>query len=318
MQGNKIYSLTHQISNSPNSLSPTKKAYLQLHTSVVLWGFTAILGRLITLKEVPLVWYRVLITCVALICLPGVYKQVKTTPRKGALKLAGIGCLVCIHWVCFYGSIKYSNVSIALSCLATTSFMASIIEPLFNKKKIKLYELSLGLLIIPGIIIIVHVSELFVTGIVLGLVSALFAAIFTVLNKMVIDDHHPQGMTFIELGSGFIFLSIIMPFYLHLFPGTNMHPGTGDWTYLIILGVCCTTLPFVLALHALKHLSAFASTLTVNLEPVYGILLAIPIFHENKDLDWMFYLGTGIILLAVFIHPLLKRRFGEKRVIELL
>jgi len=167
--------------------------------------------------------------------------------------------------------------------------------------------------------IIVHVSELFVTGIILGLVSALFAATFTVLNKMLIDDHHPQGMTFIELGSGFIFLSVIMPFYLHYFPGTNMNPGGGDWTYLIILGVCCTTLPFVLALHALKHLTAFASTLTVNLEPVYGILLAIPFFHENKDLGGTFYLGTGIILLAVFVHPLLKKRFGKKeKVNELL
>jgi drug/metabolite transporter (DMT)-like permease len=294
-------------------LSPNKKAYLQLHTSVLLWGFTAILGRLITLKEVPLVWFRVLITCVALICLPGVYKQVKNTPKKEALKLAGIGCLVCIHWVLFYGSIKYSNVSVALACLATTSFIASIIEPIFNRKKIKVYEISLGLLIIPGIIIIVHVSQLYVKGITMGLLSALFAATFTVLNKMVVDRHDPKGMTFIELGSGFIFLTIILPLYLYLFPGTNMNPGSGDWTYLIILGVCCTMLPFVLALHALRHLSAFASTLTVNLEPVYGILLAIPFFNENKDLNGMFYLGTGIILMAVFVHPLLKKRFGDEK-----
>jgi drug/metabolite transporter (DMT)-like permease len=279
---------------------------------VILWGFTAILGRLITLKEVPLVWYRILITCAALILLPGVFKQVKTTPRKSALKLAGIGCLVCIHWVCFYGSIKYSNVSIALSCLATTSFLASIIEPLFNRTRMKWYEISVGLLIIPGIMLIVHVSQLYVTGIILGLLAALLAATFTVLNKMVVDEHHPQGMTFIELGSGFIFLSLLLPLYLHFFPEANMKPGSTDIIYLIILAVGCTTLPFVLALHALKKLSAFASTLTVNLEPVYGILLAIPFFNENKDLDILFYFGTAIILLAVFIHPLLRNRFEKE------
>jgi drug/metabolite transporter (DMT)-like permease len=301
---------TQQFNNS--ILSPTRKAYLQLHTSVVLWGFTAILGRLITLKEIPLVWYRILFTCLALICIPGVFKQVKTTPRRAGFKLAGIGCLVCIHWVCFYGSIKYSNVSISLCCLATTSFMASIIEPLFNRRKIKWYEISLGLFIIPGIILIVHVSQLYITGIILGLLAAFLAATFTVLNKMVVDDHHPQGMTFIELGSGFIFLSIILPVYLHFFPEVNMHPGSTDLFYLLILAVVCTTLPFVLALHALRHLSAFASTLTVNLEPVYGILLAIPFFHENKDLSVLFYFGTAIILLAVFIHPLLKKRFDKE------
>jgi len=290
-------------------LSPTRKAYLQLHTSVILWGFTAILGKKITLHEVPLVWYRMLITCVALMFLPGVVKQIRTTPAKASLKLVGIGCLVAIHWVCFYGSIKYSNVSIALCCLATTSFMASIIEPVFNRKKIKVYEISLGLLIIPGIAIIVHVSQLYTIGIVLGLFSALLAATFTVLNKMVIDDHHPQGMTLIELGSGFVFLTLILPLYMHAFPGTPMQPDPHDWIYLVILSVGCTALPFVLALHALKHLSAFASTFTVNLEPVYGILLAIPIFHENKDLDWRFYIGAAIILLAVFIHPVVKKRF---------
>ena len=292
-------------------MSPNRTAYLQLHISVLLWGFTAILGRLITLSELPLVWFRVLITCAALVFLPGILKQVKATPRKEILKLAGIGCLVCIHWVCFYGAIKYSDVSIALCCLATTSFMISILEPLLTRTKIKWYEISLGLLIIPGVIIIVHVSKLYITGIALGLSAAFFAATFTVLNKKVIHLHHPQGMTLIELFSGLLFLSILMPVYMTLYPGTRVLPDAHDWVYLFILALGCTTVPFILALHALKRLSAFTTTLTVNLEPVYGILLAIPFFHENKELDILFYLGTAIILSAVFIHPLLRKRFEK-------
>ena len=163
--------------------------------------------------------------------------------------------------------------------------------------------------------IIVHVSKLYITGIILGLLAAFFAATFTVLNKKVIHRHHPQGMTFIELFSGLILLSVVLPFYLHFYPGISMHPTSNDWIYLLILSVGCTTLPFVLALHALKHLSAFASTLLVNLEPVYGIILAIPFFHENKDLGWMFYAGTGIILAAVFLHPLMNRKFGIEKVV---
>lgn len=293
-------------------MNPTRKAYLQLHVSVFLWGFTAILGRLITLSQLPLVWYRVLFTCVALCFIPGVIKQVKETPRRDIMNLAVIGCLVCIHWVCFYGAIKYSDVSIALSCLATTSFMISILEPVINRTRFKWYEVSLGLLVVPGVIIIAHVSQLYVTGIILGLLAAFFAATFTVLNKRVIHLHNPIGMTFIEMLSGFIMLSIVLPIYLHYFPDTLMRPASSDWIYLLILALGCTTLPFILALHALRHLSAFATTFMVNLEPVYGIILAILIFHENKDLDTMFYLGTGIILAAVFIHPLLNKRFGEK------
>jgi len=207
-------------------LNPTRKAYLQLHTSVFLWGFTAILGKLITLSELPLVWYRVLFTCIALCFIPGVINQVKSTSRKEILKLAVIGCLVCIHWVCFYGAIKYSDVSIALCCLATTSFMISIIEPAINRTKVKWYELSLGLLIIPGVMIIVHISKLYITGIILGLMAAFFAATFTVLNKKVIHKHHPQGMTFIELFSGLILLSIVLPVYLHFFSGYQYASGS--------------------------------------------------------------------------------------------
>lgn len=295
-------------------MDPVRKAYIQLHISVILWGFTAILGRLITLEEVPLVWYRVLITCISLLFLPGIIKNVRAIPKNQLLKLAGIGCLVSMHWICFYGSIKYSNVSVALSCLATTTFFTSFIEPLVARRRIKFYEISVGLIIIPGIYLIFHFTAFSGIGILLGLIAAFFAASFSSLNKTMVDHLEPRSMTFVELGSGLIFLSLILPFYFKLFPDANMTIGKdniSDLYYLLILSVVCTTLPFVLSLRALKHISAFSSVLTVNLEPVYGILMAIPFFNESKELDNRFYIGTLIILSAVFIHPLLKKRFDK-------
>lgn len=297
-------------------MEAVRKAYLQLHFSVFLWGFTAILGRLISLNEVPLVWYRLLITCISLLFLPRLITSLKSIQKKEVWKLAGIGCLVCLHWVCFYGSIKYSNVSVALSCLATTTFFTSLAEPAVFGRKIKIYELGLGLLIIPGIYLMFHFTSFSGAGIVLGLFAAFFAALFSTFNKVMVEQIEPRSMTFIELGSGFVFLSILLPFYMMVFPETSLSFSSNymDIIWLLILSLGCTTLPFVMSLRSLKHLSAFASVLTVNLEPLYGILLAIPIFHENQELDNRFYLGTLIMLSVVFIHPFLKKRFERKEV----
>jgi drug/metabolite transporter (DMT)-like permease len=290
-----------------------RKAYLHLHISVFLWGFTAVLGKLIKLGGLPLVWYRILITCLALAFLPGVLKASLHTPKKEKLKLAGIGILVSMHWVCFYSSIKYSNITISLSCLSTTSFITSLVEPLLTGRRLKLYELALGLLIVPGVCLLYFYSGDFPPqGIILGLLAAFFAAVFTSLNKTVVDIHEPRAMTFIELGSGFIFLSLLLPLFIYLFPELSFHPDRTDMLYLLLLAVGCTTLPFVLALRALKHLSAFASTLTVNLEPVYGIIMALLWFHESKELRPQFFIGTAVILSAVFIHPLLKKHFDKE------
>jgi drug/metabolite transporter (DMT)-like permease len=288
-----------------------KKAYLQLHLSVFLWGFTAILGKMIVLKEVPLVWYRMLFTCIMLLFFPSVWRNLKTVSRKNMWRLALIGCLVCLHWVCFYGSIKASNVSVALSCLATTSFMTSLIEPLFSRTKVKRNELFLGFIIIPAIYLIFYFTKLYVSGIILGLFAALFAATFTTLNKTMVDRQDPMSITFIELSSGLVFLTILMPFYFKIFPAVTMVPVFNDWIYLFVLASLCTVLPFIMSLKALKHLTAFSSVLTVNLEPVYGIILAIFFFQENKALDPRFYIGTGIILGAVFLHPFLQKRLSK-------
>jgi drug/metabolite transporter (DMT)-like permease len=296
--------------------NPDKKAYLQIHVSVILWGFTAILGRLITLHEMPLVWYRVLIVSLSLLFFPGLIRKLRLTNRNGWLHLAGIGCLVSLHWVCFYGSIKYSNVTVALSCLATTSFFTSFLEPLIAGRKIRLYEISIGFLVIPGVYLIFYFTEMYTTGIILGLLAAVLAAVFSSFNKRMLNTHEPQSMTFIELSSGFIFLSLLMPFYLQLFPEADISLHLTDLVYLIILGIGCTTIPFILSLHALRQLSAFTTALIINLEPLYGIALAILVFHENRELDVRFYSGTLILLAAVFIHPLLKKRFDRQLPIQ--
>jgi drug/metabolite transporter (DMT)-like permease len=290
-------------------LQDKTKAYIQIHISVLLWGFTAILGKLIELKETPLIWFRLLLISICLLLIPGLLKKTRLIPQTTLFKLAGIGSLISIHWLCFYGSIKYANVSVALSCLATTSFFTSFIEPLILKKKIKKYELLLGLFVIPGIYLIFYFTSLYITGIILGLLAAVLCAVFVTLNKKISTGIDPLAVTLTELGSGFITVTLLMPLYFVFFPEASMHPSSKDWFYLIILSIFCTILPFSISIRALNHISAFTVNLTLNLEPVYGIIMAIIFFQENKELNYGFYLGTLIILISVFLHPYLNKKF---------
>jgi drug/metabolite transporter (DMT)-like permease len=289
-------------------MNDISKAYLQLHIAVFLWGFTAILGKLISLEEVPLVWWRMGITSVSLLLVPKAIQGLQSMSRKDIVTFGMIGVLVCAHWVTFYGSIKYSNVSLALSCLATASLFTSFIEPLIFKKKINLLEIILGLVVIGGFYLVFKVGQLYTVGIVMGIISAFLAALFSTLNKKYIANHNTRTITLVELTIGFLVLSIIAPFLNFMDIGGVWIPNTYDLVYLVILALICTTLPFILSLNALKHLSVFSSNLTINLEPVYGIILAIPFFNENRDLSIEFYLGTALILSAVFLHPILKNK----------
>ncbi len=230
---------------------------------------------------------------------------------KTAIKLGLVGCVVCIHWLCFYGSIKYSNVSVALSCLSTASLITALIEPILNKSRIKPYQILLGLMVIPGIYLIFFFTSFYLTGIILGILAAILSSVFTSLNKKMVTKADIISITFIELGAGFLFLSLLMPFYLMIFPDTRIITDKSDLFYILILSLACTTLPFILSLNALKYISAFASTFAVNLEPIYGIILAIIIFGENKELNSGFYLGTLIILFSIFTYPFMKKRFEK-------
>lgn len=290
-------------------LNETRKAYLQMHVSVILWGFTAIIGKLITLTALPLVWYRMIITALSFLILPVFWRHIRKVDRKSFWQIAGIGCLVSLHWVTFYGSVKYANVSITLSCLATASFFTSLIEPMVFRQKIQKLELLLGLMIIPGVYMIFRFTDIsYAAGIIMGIISAILAALFSTLNKKMVAKNDPNSITFIEMGSGWLLLTLLMPFYFSAFPEAAFFPEVADWFWLLVLAFVCTTFAYVLSIKALKTLSAFAAGLTVNLEPIYGILLAFLIFREDKDLNSGFYIGAAIIVTAVFLHPLIKKR----------
>ena len=279
-----------------------KKAFIQLHIAVFLAGFTAVLGRLITLNEGLLVWYRLLITVLVLALMLYVKKEFKRIDAKDIFRMAGVGGIIAFHWVTFYGSIKYGNISVALVCLSAAGFFSALIEPVLFKKKIVLAEVLLGLLAIAGIYIIFDFHPNFKIGIAYGILAALGAAIFPMLNKQLIKEFSPRTLTFYELFGGFVILSMFLPFYLNFTPNSYFIPTITDFGWLIILAVICTVLCFDLQLKALRKISAFTSNLMYNLEPLYGIILAFIFFGEGKSFHKEFYIGIALILLAIFLQ----------------
>jgi drug/metabolite transporter (DMT)-like permease len=288
-----------------------KRAYLQIHLAVLLFGLTAILGDLIKVSALSIVWWRVLLTSASFLFLVNL-KYLKAIPRATILRLFGIGALIALHWLTFYGSIKYANASVALVCLATTSFLTSIFEPLILKQRFKSYEILIGLIIIPGMWLIVSdLKTNMMTGVYVGLSSALLATIFSILNKKYVDQIETKSMALVEMFSAFLTMSILLPFYLYYSTDVKFWMDGMDWIYMGVLVLGCTTLAFLLNLKSLKHLSAFTSNLIINLEPVYGILLAMVILNEHRELNTNFYIGVVVILTSVFLHPILKKKFDK-------
>lgn len=287
----------------------TKKAYLQIHVAVLLFGLTAILGDLIQVSSLSIVWWRVLLTSVSFMFIVS-WKNLMQIPRKQVLRLALIGALISLHWLTFYGSIKLANASVSLVCLATTSFMTAILEPIMLKQKFKWYELLLGLVIVPGMWLIMNDLDASMRlGVYSGLISALLATIFSILNKKNIEGTPPRSMALIEMSAAFLMMSVLLPFYLKFSEDIKFMLHGTDWIYMIILVLGCTTLAFMLNLKSLKYLSTFTTNLIINLEPVYGIILAMLILNEHHELNTNFYIGVSVILSSVFLHPFLKRKF---------
>jgi drug/metabolite transporter (DMT)-like permease len=279
-----------------------KKALTQLHIAVLLAGFTGILGALIQLNEIWLVWYRIAITVVTLLLAAGLLKQSLRIASASAFRLMGIGAIIALHWVFFYGSIKLSNVSIGLICFASVGLFTSLLEPLINKTPFALAEMVLGLISLLGIYIIFHFDTRYRTGIIMGTLSSLLAAIFSVLNKRNVASIAPRLMLFYEMAGGVLALTLLMPLYLHYFPAGNSRPTLMDLGWLLILSWACTILAMDLMLKSLQHISAFTQTLTLNLEPVYGIAMAWFFFKENQQLNTSFYLGFALIALSVALQ----------------
>jgi drug/metabolite transporter (DMT)-like permease len=279
-----------------------KKAFFQLHIAVFLAGFTGVLGRLITLNEGLLVWYRLLISSVTMWILFSLTKKLQWLSIKDILKLSGIGFLAALHWVSFYGSIKYANVSVALVCFSATGFFTALLEPLFQRKKINFIEVLLGLIVIAGIYIIFHFDPKYKIGIILGVACAILLAVVMILIKQFVHRINSQTLLTYQLSGGLITLSFFMPFYLRQFPTSHIIPGLQDFLWLLVLAWFCSVLAFQFTVTALKKLSAFTVNLSFNLEPVYGILLAFAIYRENKELNWSFFTGLALIILALVLQ----------------
>ena len=284
------------------------KAHLQIHICVVLWGFTAIFGKLISLPALPLVWWRMFLVTLILALVPRVWRAALAMPPLLVAAYAGVGVLIALHWLTFYASIKLSNASVGATCMALGPVFLAFVEPLVVKRRFDFRELALGAAMIPGVALVVGgVPAGMRMGIAVGALSAFLVAIFGTLNKLLVHRGDALAVTAIELGSGALLLTIITV----LMPGRESSfvlPGAKDAIYLLMLAVGCTIIPFTLALVALRQMTAFAAQLAVNLEPVYAILLATLLLGEHHDLGARFYAGVAIILALVMLYPYVVRR----------
>ncbi len=293
-----------------------KKAFLQLHIAVLFAGFTAIFGKLILLNEGMLVFYRMLLSALVLLIILVIQKELVKVPIKNVCQLFGVGIIVALHWVTFYGSIKYSNISVSVTCLSAIGFFTSFFEPLIMKRRMDVAEVALGLLVIAGIYLIFNFFPEYKTGIIFGIISAMLASLFPIFNKALLENFSAKTVTLYEMTGGFLSLCIIVPFYLKFFPAAYFIPTFSDWMWLLVLAVVCTVISFILQLNALKVLSAFTANLTYNLEPVYSIILAFILFNENKFLGRGFYLGFSLILLAIILQMMREWQKVKKKKLQ--
>ena len=296
--------------------SPTRKAHLQIHFCVLLWGFTAIIGKVITLPALPLVWWRMGIVVLALALVPRVWRSLRAMSPRLMAAYAGIGVLVALHWLTFYGAIKLANASVAATCIALATVFTAMVEPKLARRPFSPRDLALGIAVLPGVALVVGgIPDSMRIGVVVGALSALFVALFGSLNKRLVDSvgdaGDPLTITALELGAGTLALTALAPLMPLLFPAFAgpllVLPSAPDLGWLLVLALGCTLLPFALSLVALRHMSAFSAQLAVNLEPVYAIMLAIVLLNEQHELTPMFYLGVAVILAAVIVHPLLGK-----------
>jgi drug/metabolite transporter (DMT)-like permease len=311
--------------------SKDKNAYLQLHIAVFIFGFTAILGALISADHFTLVWHRMWLAALGFFLVPGFVKALRSTDKMQLLKLAGIGVMVAIHWLTFYGSIKIGkSASLTLGCFGLTSTFTSVLEPIIYRKRFVLMDVLLGLLALVGICIIAFYtpeetegSGNYALAIAVGIFSTFMAALFSTINSTFARKVDTKVMSFAELSGGFVFLCILLLFQVHVdevlpVNSFNILPHTlepklidskyADIFWIALLALVCTNVAFVMNLNAMKRVSAFTANLAINLEPVYGIILAALILKEHEYLTPQFYLGAGIILLSVIIHSIIKSR----------
>lgn len=285
-----------------------RRALWQLHACVFLWGFTAILGKLITLSAIALVIWRMAMAVAVLGLLPNTWRGLATLDRRDLARHAFAGSVIALHWLTFYASIKLANASVAVACIALGAVFAALIEPLLTARPHERGEIALGFAVIPGVWLLVGgVPEGMLTGVLVGILSAALTALFSSLNKRYLGRTDPATVSLLQLGMGVAFLAVFGSIVFGT-DKTFVTPTARDFSWLALLAVACTVLPFLLWLRALHHVSAFGTQLALNLEPVYAILLAALLFRENEDLTPRFYLGAAAILATVLVQPLLSAR----------
>ena len=281
------------------------KSYLNLHFIVFIWGFTAVLGDLITIKEASLVWYRMLIAGIFMLLYVVITKKPWKLPVKSFAHLIGVGFLIALHWLFFFKAINVSNVSITLAVFSTGAFFASILEPIFYKRRVIWYELLFGIIVVIGLGIIFNVETKFKTGIYLAVTSAFLSALFSVINGKYAKEYDPNVISLYELSSGVFFLSIYL-FFAGSFTPAFFALSINDLIWLFLLSSICTAYAFSASVKVMKFLSPFTVMLTINLEPIYGIILALLIFKDGEEMTPLFYVGALIILATVIANGIVK------------
>jgi len=289
------------------------KNYLHLHLLVFIAGFTAILGELISINAVPLVWYRMVIATVLMLLFIKFRKINIAISFKTFAKFSIAGIIIALHWITFFESIKQSNISIALAMFSTGAFFAALIEPIFFKRKIVWYEMFLGILIIFGVLLITKAELQYINGIILGISSALFSTLFAVINGKFVKRYSASVISIYEFISGVFFISIFIIFFGEGFSFEFFNLSGSDWTYLFILASICTAYAFIVAVHVMKYISPYTVVLTYNLEPIYGIALAIILFPQKEKMSTEFYIGAAIIISTVILNGILKNSNKLKR-----
>lgn len=305
----------NQIAGKRDSLSKQSDAYLRLHTAVFLAGGTGLFGRLITVGELPLVCYRVILAALLLALILGVKHRLHRLKVKTFWQIMGCGALLSIHWVFYYGSIKAANISIGAVCFALVGFLTALIEPMVYRHKPSWKELILGAFSVVGIFLIFGLDPRYRLGIILGLISSIIYTFFSLASKQVQSDSGESSSTMLlyEMIGGALILLIATPGYAHLFPSAGIVPSGNDIGWLILFATVFTIAPFLLQLQALRYISAFTVNLTYNLEPVYTIILAMIFFHEAAELGYSFWIGISLIILSVAIQAITSLRKEKKK-----
>ncbi len=284
--------------------------YLKLHFIVLVWGFTAILGALMTIPAVEIVFFRTLLAAAALLALLYYRKLPLRIGRRGVWQTLGTGALIAGHWILFFGAARVATVSVCLAGMATVTVWTSVLEPIMIGRRFRWFELALGLVVIGGLYVIFRFEFDHVVGLLMALGSALLGAIFSILNVRFARDYHPLTVTFYEMTGACLAVVAFFPFYQHFFLAgapLSLWPSLADWGWLLVLSLVCTVYAFSASVELMKRITAFAMNLTVNLEPVYGIVLAFLVFGEREKMHPGFYVGTLIILSAVVAYPVGNR-----------